>query len=224
MKQLRELAEQRKRELELREKQKAEQEAEQLRTGQKVDLPIQQPRIVRSPSRRSLMITKDIEALELPNTVKMRFPKQGDQREIEFLVSPDEGYWKTGNFLFNVKFPPEYNYQPPVVKCLTKVYHPQIDFNTSVCMSTLRMAKTENDGGWTATRGLVDIIQNIICIFLDPDGSDALNVSVGNMMMQNRDQFEKNVKASMLGQRVGGEAFEKQPIQYDFPTSKQEAK
>lgn len=44
----------------------------------------------------------------------------------DFLVSPNEGLWRDGKFKFSIKVTEEYNMTPPIVKCLTKILHPNI--------------------------------------------------------------------------------------------------
>ncbi|KAA6389632.1 MAG: putative NEDD8-conjugating enzyme Ubc12 [Streblomastix strix] len=167
-------------------------------------------------SPRSFHLTKELHELQLPKYAKMRFPKQGDIREIEFLITPEEGLWKNGNFLFNFKYPTEYNIMPPYVRCLTKTYHPIIEYE-NISMSIQRRSRFEHDGGWTPLSGTIDIIQSLFFNFMEPCGEDALNVQVGILMLKDYDQFKKNVEASFRGEIVDGVQYEKQPINYDFP-------
>jgi hypothetical protein len=43
-----------------------------------------------------------------------------------------------GAFLFTFAVPHTYPHDPPKVKCLTKVYHPNIDLEGNVCLNILR--------------------------------------------------------------------------------------
>ena len=43
-----------------------------------------------------------------------------------------------GAFLFSFAVPLAYPHEPPKVKCLTKVYHPNIDLEGNVCLNILR--------------------------------------------------------------------------------------
>ncbi|KAA6394040.1 MAG: putative NEDD8-conjugating enzyme UBC12 [Streblomastix strix] len=183
------------------------------RAKERKDMPQEQKSAL---SPRCSHLSKDLQDLELPKNVKMRFPKQGDIREIEFLVTPEDGLWKDGNFLFNVQYTPEYRNACPKIKCLTNTYHPQF-LKDEVCLSIKRTAKTEIDGGWTPIRGTIDIIQSFLLVLMNPDGTDALNPDVANMMLKDYDQFKKNVEASFRGEIVDGVKYEKQPIHYDFP-------
>ncbi|KAA6401906.1 MAG: hypothetical protein EZS28_002563, partial [Streblomastix strix] len=58
------------------------------RAKERKDMPQEQKSAL---SPRCAHLSKDLQDLELPKNVKMRFSKQGDIREIEFLVTPDDG-------------------------------------------------------------------------------------------------------------------------------------
>lgn len=47
-------------------------------------------------------------------------------------------YARGGAFLFSFAVPSAYPHEPPKVKCLTKVYHPNIDLEGNVCLNILR--------------------------------------------------------------------------------------
>lgn len=43
------------------------------------------------------------------------------------MISPDEGFYRGGRFCFSFKIGANYPHEPPKVKCMTKIYHPNID-------------------------------------------------------------------------------------------------
>ena len=47
-------------------------------------------------------------------------------------------FYRGGAFLFSFAVPIAYPHEPPKVKCLTKVYHPNIDLDGNVCLNILR--------------------------------------------------------------------------------------
>ena len=56
----------------------------------------------------------------------------------EVVLRPDEGLYSGGAFLFSFAVPPSYPHDPPKVKCLTRVFHPNIDLEGNVCLNVLR--------------------------------------------------------------------------------------
>ena len=53
-------------------------------------------------------------------------------------VTPDDGMYKRGVFVFDFKVPKTYPHDPPKVQCETTVFHPNIDMEGHVCLNILR--------------------------------------------------------------------------------------
>ncbi|KHJ81807.1 ubiquitin--protein ligase [Oesophagostomum dentatum] len=71
-------------------------------------------------------------------------------------VCPQEGIYRGGVFKFSISVPPEYNNVPPTVKCLTRVFHPNINEDGSICLSILR-ENSLDAFGWRPTRNLTEV-------------------------------------------------------------------
>lgn len=54
--------------------------------------------------------------------------------------------------------------QPPVVKCLTKLWHPNINEDGDVCLSILRQSSIDGMG-WAPTRKLKDVVWGLNSLF-----------------------------------------------------------
>lgn len=48
----------------------------------------------------------------------------------EVVVAPREGPFAHSEFLFTFKVPQDYPFTPPAVRCMTKVFHPNINWRT----------------------------------------------------------------------------------------------
>eukprot|EP00968_Pinguiococcus_pyrenoidosus_P021913 scaffold2952_cov312-Pinguiococcus_pyrenoidosus.AAC.28 len=42
------------------------------------------------------------------------------------MIGPEESPYEGGSFVVQIEFPADYPFKPPVVKFLTKVYHPSV--------------------------------------------------------------------------------------------------
>ncbi|XP_017260577.1 NEDD8-conjugating enzyme Ubc12 isoform X2 [Kryptolebias marmoratus] len=89
-------------------------------------------------SAAQLRIQKDINELNLPKTCEISFPDDDDLLNFRLIISPDEGFYKGGKFVFSFKVGQGYPHDPPKVKCETMVYHPNIDLEGNVCLNILR--------------------------------------------------------------------------------------
>ncbi|KAK6466765.1 NEDD8-conjugating enzyme Ubc12 [Huso huso] len=89
-------------------------------------------------SAAQLRVQKDINELNLPKTCEIVFSNQDDLLNFKLVISPDEGFYKGGKFVFSFKVGQGYPHDPPKVKCETMVYHPNIDLEGNVCLNILR--------------------------------------------------------------------------------------
>uniref|UniRef100_A0A915JNX4 E2 NEDD8-conjugating enzyme n=1 Tax=Romanomermis culicivorax TaxID=13658 RepID=A0A915JNX4_ROMCU len=88
-------------------------------------------------SAAQLRIMKDMAEMQLPRTCETEFPDKNDLLNFRLNICPDEGFYKSGKFTFNFAVGPNYPHEPPKVKCLTQVYHPNIDLEGNVCLNIL---------------------------------------------------------------------------------------
>ena len=161
------------------------------------------PRVGNRTNRSAahLRAQKDISDLSLPNTCKAEFPDPDDLFCINLTISPDEGTYKGGRFNFSIHITPNYPHQPPKVKCLTKIYHPNIDLDGNVCLNILRE-------DWRPILTINSIIYGLLFLFLEPNPEDPLNKEAAEEMISRPSDFIKNVHRSMRGQNVNGINFE----------------
>ncbi|VDN55100.1 unnamed protein product [Dracunculus medinensis] len=125
-------------------------------------------------------------SLKKTPTCKLHFPSTSALHQMELTVTPNDGMYKGGSFKFSITVPPEYNYSPPIVKCLTRIWHPNISEEGAVCLSLLRQNSLDNFG-WLPTRRIIDVILGLNSIFGDLiDFDDALNAQAAQMWYSNK--------------------------------------
>ena len=83
-------------------------------------------------------------------------------------VTPDSGLWKNASFEFEAKVPKAYPHEPPKVRCVTPIYHPNIDWEGAVCLNILRK-------DWKPVLDLNAVIYGLIMLFYEPNANDPLN-------------------------------------------------
>uniref|UniRef100_A0AC11AWU6 Ubiquitin conjugating enzyme E2 F (putative) n=1 Tax=Ovis aries TaxID=9940 RepID=A0AC11AWU6_SHEEP len=77
---------------------------------------------------------------------------------------PYEGYYQGGKFQFETEVPDAYNMVPPKVKCLTRIWHPNITETGEICLSLLREHSIDGTG-WAPTRTLKDVVWGLNSLF-----------------------------------------------------------
>ena len=123
-------------------------------------------------------------------------------------ISPRDGPYAHGSFVFCIEASPDNPYPDcqPIVSCLTRVYHPNIDTtyrncHNNVCVSVLN----EWDGGPTST--FEDLLQGLMFLFHSPNPEDPLTSNVSS----DHEEFTVNVRISIEGGLI--EDFDAEPFE-----------
>ncbi|XP_061183256.1 NEDD8-conjugating enzyme Ubc12 [Saccostrea cucullata] len=153
-------------------------------------------------SAAQLRIQKDINELNLPKTCQVDFPDPDDLLNFKLIISPDEGFYRGGRFVFSFKVLQGYPHDPPKVKCETMVYHPNIDLEGNVCLNILRE-------DWKPVLTINSIVYGLQYLFLEPNPEDPLNKEAAEVLQSNRRLFEQNVTKSMRGGYIGSLYFDR---------------
>ncbi|CAL1695198.1 unnamed protein product [Somion occarium] len=152
-------------------------------------------------SAAQIRVQKDLTELELPETMRTHFPDPSDLLNFTLTITPDEGMYKGGSFTFSFAINTNYPHEPPKVKCIPKIYHPNVDLDGNVCLNILRE-------DWKPVLNLNSVMVGLQYLFLEPNADDPLNKEAAEELRRNRDQFVYNVRQAMRGNNVKG-------IQYD---------
>ncbi|KAH0539704.1 NEDD8-conjugating enzyme UBE2F-like [Cotesia glomerata] len=142
-------------------------------------------------SVRDKLLVKEVQEMEqtLPNTCQVTFNDPNRLHEFIITIVPDEGYWMGGKFYFQVHIPEEYNMTPPLVKCLTKLWHPNINLDGEVCLSILRQSSIDGMG-WAPTRKLKDVVWGLNSLFTDLlNFDDPLNKDAADLFLNDKESF-----------------------------------
>ena len=140
-------------------------------------------------SRTVNRITKELQKItkEPPGNCSACLKNEGDLFEwTGTILGPKDSPYEDGVFFLDIKFPTDYPNTPPKVMFKTKIYHPNIDFKGNVCLDILM-----ND--WKPLLSIQDIIHSLILVFLEPNGTDAINKEAGQLFVQHIDAFKENV-------------------------------
>ncbi|XP_072034938.1 uncharacterized protein [Amphiura filiformis] len=125
---------------------------------------------------------------------------------IKVTITPSDGLYKGGHFIFEVKPDATVFSNPPRVFCQTRIYHPNIDTledDGEVCLNLL-------DEFWTEERDLEDVVQGILFLLYNPNLEDPLTCIFSPDMSE--EEFEENVKISLEGGCIEGYQFSKHQI------------
>ncbi|XP_022914940.1 NEDD8-conjugating enzyme UBE2F-like [Onthophagus taurus] len=146
-------------------------------------------------SIRDKLLTREAQEMAqlLPSNCSITYENVNDLSSFLLFVKPTEGFWQDGCFKFSVKVTEEYNMVPPIVKCLTRLWHPNINETGEVCLSLLRQHSV--DGlGWSPIRRLNDVVWGLHALFTDLlNFDDPLNIEAADMYRTSKEEFHKKV-------------------------------
>ena len=54
------------------------------------------------------------------------------------IMGPDDSPFSGGVFFLNIHFPTDYPFKPPKCNFTTRIYHPNINSNGSICLDILK--------------------------------------------------------------------------------------
>ena len=99
--------------------------------------------------------------------------------------TPFEG----GYFHFKIDIPENYPFEPPEVKMITKVYHPNINYKTgNICVNIL---KKDN---WTSTNSIQSVLLSLQGLLSNPNTKDPLMGEINNIYLDDIDQYNETVR------------------------------
>ncbi|XP_059051740.1 NEDD8-conjugating enzyme UBE2F-like [Achroia grisella] len=151
---------------------------------------------LRRISVRDKLLVKEVQEMNenLPLTCSVHFEDPNVLSEFILTVTPDEGYWLGGKFKFSVYVTDDYNMAPPKVKCVTRLWHPNINLDGDICLSLLRQTSID-EHGWAPTRRLKDVVWGLNSLFTDLlNFEDPLNIEAAEMYNKNKTEFQTKVQ------------------------------
>ena len=136
-----------------------------------------------------MRLQKDLqEAAE--NQLKITFPDENVITHFHMQIRPRGGLYHDHNFDFDFVIPQDWPTVPPVVKCITKVYHPNIDSDGNVCLNTLRKA-------YSPCLTINVLAQTLLFLFLEPNPNDPLDFDVALEYNTNYEGFKQKAEEYM---------------------------
>ena len=104
------------------------------------------------------------------------------------MYGPEGTPYEGGIFNLDIFFPTEYPWKPPMVKFVTKVYHPNINSSGSICLDIL---KTK----WSPALTITKVLLSICSLLNEPNPDDPLVPDIANEYKDNRTKFIDTAKS-----------------------------
>eukprot|EP01101_Sappina_pedata_P004308 TRINITY_DN17_c1_g1_i1.p2 TRINITY_DN17_c1_g1~~TRINITY_DN17_c1_g1_i1.p2 ORF type:complete len:158 (-),score=81.94 TRINITY_DN17_c1_g1_i1:141-590(-) len=100
---------------------------------------------------------------------------------------PEGTPYEGGKFKVDIEIPTEYPFKPPKVQFTTKIYHPNVKSDGSLCTQTLAE-------GWSPQLKITDVLQILRTLMTDPAPEHALEVEIANVFKNDYNKFTNTAK------------------------------
>ncbi|XP_071614297.1 ubiquitin-conjugating enzyme E2 A isoform X1 [Heliangelus exortis] len=94
----------------------------------------------------------------------------------------------TGTFKLTIEFTEEYPNKPPTVRFVSKMFHPNVYADGSICLDILQ-------NRWSPTYDVSSILTSIQSLLDEPNPNSPANSQAAQLYQENKREYEKRVSA-----------------------------
>jgi len=103
------------------------------------------------------------------------------------IFGPEDTPWEGGVFKLSMEFSEEYPNKPPVVKFVTKIYHPNVYNDGSICLDVLQ-------NQWSSIYDISAILTSIQSLLCDPNPNSPANSEAAKLYVEDRKEYHRRVR------------------------------
>lgn len=103
------------------------------------------------------------------------------------IMGPGDSPYAGGVFFLAIHFPTDYPFKPPKVNFTTRIYHPNINSNGSICLDILR-------DQWSPALTISKVLLSICSMLTDPNPDDPLVPEIAHVYKSDRQRYEATAR------------------------------
>jgi len=103
------------------------------------------------------------------------------------IMGPSDSPFQGGVFFLNIHFPTDYPFKPPKVNFTTRIYHPNINANGSICLDILKEQ-------WSPALTISKVLLSICSLLCDPNPDDPLVPEIAHIYKTDRSRYEQTAR------------------------------
>ncbi|KAJ8905082.1 hypothetical protein NDN08_001593 [Rhodosorus marinus] len=104
------------------------------------------------------------------------------------IFGPDDTAWEGGTFKLVLVFSEDYPNQAPLVKFVSKLFHPNVYADGGICLDILQ-------NNWSPILDISAILTSIQSLLCDPNPNSPANSEAAKLFQENRREYERRVQA-----------------------------
>jgi len=102
-------------------------------------------------------------------------------------MGPAESPYAGGVYFLNIHFPADYPFKPPKLQFTTRIYHPNINANGSICLDILK-------DQWSPALTISKVLLSLSSLLTDPNPDDPLVPEIAQIYKTDREKFVNTAK------------------------------
>jgi len=103
------------------------------------------------------------------------------------IMGPDDSPFSGGVFFLNIHFPTDYPFKPPKCNFTTRIYHPNINSNGSICLDILK-------DQWSPALTISKVLLSISSLLTDANPDDPLVPEIAHIYKSDRAKYEATAR------------------------------
>lgn len=103
------------------------------------------------------------------------------------IYGPEDTVWDGGIFRLKLYFSDEYPLQPPKVKFVTQIFHPNVYPDGSICLDILQ-------NQWSVTFDVSAVLMSIRSLLCDPNPDSPANSEAAHMYVENKKLYNQKIR------------------------------
>uniref|UniRef100_A0AAQ5ZY88 UBC core domain-containing protein n=1 Tax=Amphiprion ocellaris TaxID=80972 RepID=A0AAQ5ZY88_AMPOC len=103
------------------------------------------------------------------------------------IMGPPDSPYQGGVFFLTIHFPTDYPFKPPKVAFTTRIYHPNINSNGSICLDILRSQ-------WSPALTISKVLLSICSLLCDPNPDDPLVPEIARIYKTDPVRYNKTAQ------------------------------
>ncbi|KNB44617.1 ubiquitin-conjugating enzyme family protein [Blastocystis sp. subtype 4] len=103
------------------------------------------------------------------------------------ISGPDDSPWEGGMFALQLRFPDDYPSNPPVVRFVTPIFHPNVFVDGMICLDIIKEK-------WSPINTVSMVLTSIQSLLNDPNPESPANAAAASLYVTNIKEYKKRVR------------------------------